>query len=141
MIRRPPTSTLTDTLFPCTTLFRSRDCSASWNLSLLVPQLGGVENVELRARRGLRVGTARKRMPHRRWPAHGPWPPLQHLLAVRVHRSCQADDRGPALPPPRRTAKRAPATPMGPPAISVAGTPRPAGPSRTNSRQPGCAPE
>src|SRR3546814_5010569 len=25
MIRRPPRSTLTDTLFPCTTLFRSRD--------------------------------------------------------------------------------------------------------------------
>src|SRR3546814_8328852 len=70
-------------------------------------------NVELRARRGLRVGTARKRMPHRRWPAHGPWPPRQHLMAVRVHRSCQADDRGPARPPPRRTAKRALARAMG----------------------------
>src|SRR3546814_1784627 len=55
-----------------------RGCSASWNLSLLVPQLGGVENVELRTRRGLRVGTARKRMPHQRWPAHRPWPPRQH---------------------------------------------------------------
>src|SRR3546814_14941004 len=29
MIRRPPRSTRTDTLFPYTTLFRSRECSAS----------------------------------------------------------------------------------------------------------------
>src|SRR3546814_8587886 len=74
--RTPPCGLPTTPLRPC-----RRDCSASWNLSLLVPQLGGVENVELRARRGLRVGTARKRMPHRRWPAHGPWPPRQHLMA------------------------------------------------------------
>src|SRR3546814_2225684 len=57
--RRTPLSGLPTTpLRPC-----RRGCSASWNLSLLVPQLGGVENVELRTRRGLRVGTARKRMP------------------------------------------------------------------------------
>src|SRR3546814_5368473 len=85
--RTPPCGLPTTPLRPC-----RRDCSASWNLSLLVPQLGGVENVELRARRGLRVGTARKRMPHRRWPAHGPWPPRQHLMAVRVHRSCRSEE-------------------------------------------------
>src|SRR3546814_17219525 len=136
MIRRPPTSTLTDTLFPCTTLFRSRDCSASWNLSLLVPQLGGVENVELRARRGLRVGTARKRMPHRRWPAHGPWPPRQHLMAVRVHRTCQAHNRRPARPPPRRTATLAPARPKGPPASQVRETRCPAGETRDTWKTP-----
>src|SRR3546814_12789819 len=28
MLRRPPTSTRTDSLFPCTTLFRSPDCRA-----------------------------------------------------------------------------------------------------------------
>src|SRR3546814_947460 len=35
MIRRPPQTTLTDTLFPCTTLFRSAvvgsSCSLAWN--------------------------------------------------------------------------------------------------------------
>src|SRR3546814_14917677 len=31
MIRRPPRTTLTDTLFPYTTLFRSTDCSSTGN--------------------------------------------------------------------------------------------------------------
>src|SRR3546814_4695831 len=38
MIRRPPRSTRTDTLFPYTTLFRS----ASWQVSLPLPLAGGV---------------------------------------------------------------------------------------------------
>src|SRR3546814_4033988 len=35
MIRRPPRSTRTDTLFPCTTLFRSRIPEAPANLALI----------------------------------------------------------------------------------------------------------
>src|SRR3546814_20688493 len=42
MIRRPPRSTRTDTLFPYTTLFRSR----SWLLDLLVAALDETPNLE-----------------------------------------------------------------------------------------------
>src|SRR3546814_4917048 len=38
MIRRPPRSTRTDTLFPYTTLFRSRLCSSRFWLETLVTQ-------------------------------------------------------------------------------------------------------
>src|SRR3546814_9930010 len=39
MIRRPPRSTRTDTLFPYTTLFRSQGCSMCKRLMLLVDSL------------------------------------------------------------------------------------------------------
>src|SRR3546814_2291153 len=38
MIRRPPRSTLTDTLFPYTTLFRSVDAQAPWALKKTDPE-------------------------------------------------------------------------------------------------------
>src|SRR3546814_16567897 len=36
MIRRPPVSTLTDTLFPCTTLFRSEHADRPWGAGRVV---------------------------------------------------------------------------------------------------------
>src|SRR3546814_10996991 len=50
MIRRPPSSTLTDTLFPYTTLFRSHEVGA-----------GGVPEEGIADRR---VGRVEKRIPH-----------------------------------------------------------------------------
>src|SRR3546814_1135985 len=37
MIRRPPRSTRTDTLFPYTTLFRSTWCGTAWSLASCAP--------------------------------------------------------------------------------------------------------
>src|SRR3546814_14918834 len=42
MIRRPPRSTRTDTLFPYTTLFRSREAEQDWP-TLPLPRGGGTE--------------------------------------------------------------------------------------------------
>src|SRR3546814_19156167 len=41
MIRRPPRSTRTDTLFPYTTLFRSADGAVAAGLRAVAPALGG----------------------------------------------------------------------------------------------------
>src|SRR3546814_18182 len=41
MIRRPPRSTRTDTLFPYTTLFRSVVCAVAWRGSYFGGQLSG----------------------------------------------------------------------------------------------------
>src|SRR3546814_5547783 len=56
MIRRPPRSTRTDTLFPYTTLFRSPRCSASLGdlaagLFLLCQEPGGVDAGRCRVHR------------------------------------------------------------------------------------------
>src|SRR3546814_10844132 len=40
MIRRPPRSTRTDTLFPYTTLFRSKRCAGSMAIGSTVPSTG-----------------------------------------------------------------------------------------------------
>src|SRR3546814_7465717 len=67
MIRPPPRSTRTDTLFPYTTLFRSHRCRASRGESLCAPHRAGAvvaRGVHLRAtRRGNpdRVATLRSR--------------------------------------------------------------------------------
>src|SRR3546814_5393999 len=68
MIRRPPRSTRTDTLFPYTTLFRSRGrIPARMAASVRLPQ---GQLVAGPARRGRRLGAAR-RQAHRR-PAATP---------------------------------------------------------------------
>src|SRR3546814_7178845 len=45
MIRRPPRSTRTDTLFPCTTLFRSGCCKECYGESRSIEMTVGVEYV------------------------------------------------------------------------------------------------
>src|SRR3546814_2803778 len=50
MIRRPPRSTRTDTLFPYTTLFRSRP--GSWRRCHDGPQIGRLEKAETRTADG-----------------------------------------------------------------------------------------
>src|SRR3546814_9871999 len=56
MIRRPPRSTRTDTLFPYTTLFRSRPGAPGWHL-LVIDQLIGAERLQSVE---LRVGRTRR---------------------------------------------------------------------------------
>src|SRR3546814_7350897 len=55
MIRRPPRSTRTDTLFPYTTLFRSRACSASASVRVDLPASGWLMTAKVR--RGRESGT------------------------------------------------------------------------------------
>src|SRR3546814_19406677 len=56
MIRRPPRSTRTDTLFPYTTLFRSRLESESFNGALyLVTSNGGLTSLETARRFPVRL--------------------------------------------------------------------------------------
>src|SRR3546814_13421411 len=56
MIRRPPRSTRTDTLFPYTTLFRSGGGGARRDASGANPALGGERDAEPGARGGLDAG-------------------------------------------------------------------------------------
>src|SRR3546814_9225471 len=64
MIRRPPRSTRTDTLFPCTTLFRSNGSESS-----RPPAPAARLRYELTNRRALR----RSRAEERAWPARRGW--------------------------------------------------------------------
>src|SRR3546814_10970017 len=76
MIRRPPRSTRTDTLFPYTTLFRSAPCRKRRKMAqaetpvivLVRPQLG--ENIGKAARAMLNFGLTEMRLvaPRDGWP-------------------------------------------------------------------------
>src|SRR3546814_18277858 len=63
MIRRPPRSTRTDTLFPYTTLFRSRSCHAPSCLGLLLRLGDGPGADDLGARDPVGDGVARHLQP------------------------------------------------------------------------------
>src|SRR3546814_12946030 len=71
MIRRPPRSTRTDTLFPYTTLFRSEGRDARPHLPLRTPAKGPLPPVPPARRRDHRHGFAarRCRAPRLRRPA------------------------------------------------------------------------
>src|SRR3546814_11860863 len=72
MIRRPPRSTRTDTLFPYTTLFRSKPARRGGSRHRRArPRRTGIAGAP--TRRGLVAGPAGRRIPvHAGWPcAHG----------------------------------------------------------------------
>src|SRR3546814_10899832 len=56
MIRRPPRSTRTDTLFPYTTLFRSVPCKCEWNITRrTLTSMPGVEHGRISISGGLAI--------------------------------------------------------------------------------------
>src|SRR3546814_4323343 len=105
MIRRPPRSTRTDTLFPYTTLFRSVD---------LDPDLGGVDScartsVHERKRHGGRLSAAAVRPA---WPPAAPRAVPPAAPARPASRACAAAQRA-----ARRTPRASPGpVATGPPA-------------------------
>src|SRR3546814_3181759 len=76
MIRRPPRSTRTDTLFPYTTLFRSRP-----NVS---PPCKGGAGGGLRATRAADAGPSNHRRPAVRAPGERVDTQRRHAVALRV---------------------------------------------------------
>src|SRR3546814_3189859 len=70
MIRRPPRSTRTDTLLPCTTLFRSRRGPCARALSPAAGQRGGACRGEQRA--GIAADRAAHAAPRRQPPSQQP---------------------------------------------------------------------
>src|SRR3546814_15319366 len=97
MIRRPPISTLTDTLFPCTTLFRSgklrtRDLT-SGNLARFLGtrlQLGGLLDQEGCRRRLRREGKAAIRI---NGDDRGDRHALFKIAGRRVERFARSEER------------------------------------------------
>src|SRR3546814_20633539 len=90
MIRRPPRSTRTDTLFPYTTLFRSVRS---------LPRLAVAPHPARGGGRPRRSSPARERHARRCFPGHGPDAPPRQRRGVRV------------LPPPQRAHPRVPRPP------------------------------
>src|SRR3546814_5288601 len=86
MIRRPPRSTRTDTLFPYTTLFRSRVCRALYlNVCRTVAtgRMKAQTHRIYRNRRGVFMRCRpddRKRETH--WPGGGPTPDVEAGIGV-----------------------------------------------------------
>src|SRR3546814_1298013 len=60
MIRRPPRSTRTDTLFPYTTLFRSEDAKAAYEAALADPAFANTSNLASQGHKNL--GTSFERL-------------------------------------------------------------------------------
>src|SRR3546814_19211683 len=60
MIRRPPRSTRTDTLFPYTTLFRSEDAKAAYEAALADPAFANTSNLASTGHKNL--GTSFERL-------------------------------------------------------------------------------
>src|SRR3546814_1145726 len=85
MIRRPPRSTRTDTLFPYTTLFRSREAEQDWP-TLPLPRGGGTE-----PERPQRISARPER------PRDFPFPPSRGKPESRARQSLASN-------PVRRTA-------------------------------------
>src|SRR3546814_20669577 len=95
MIRRPPRSTRTDTLFPYTTLFRSRVLLPGW-LAVAVPRLGYPAAVGRRLVVAVREGRLLRQL-LRLVPRHVPALPLRpdHAAGLEgVHSAEHRVDRG-----------------------------------------------
>src|SRR3546814_19390685 len=85
MIRRPPRSTRTDTLFPYTTLFRSHHCGAQQPVPHGCPSCGAAELMPLghgteRIEQALANRYPRKRIARPDSDRLGPRPQLERLL-------------------------------------------------------------
>src|SRR3546814_5212369 len=96
MLRRPPRSTRTDTLFPYTTLFRSQAIEsletevAFWEQYLhlcAIDQPGAVNDLMRLFQRGNFPGMC-QRQSHEQLRAEWPWKPVveRQLVEMRVHR-------------------------------------------------------
>src|SRR3546814_11112629 len=131
MIRRPPRSTRTDTLFPYTTLFRSAARQRS-RFRRVVP----LQVHECRARRGRRLLRPRTPLAHRP-------PTLRRLVGPRTGLALPHGRGLPAHAGRRRLAAETPANPRPGAAARLAGTVRTvrrgpaARPVRTPDRLPG----
>src|SRR3546814_9421939 len=99
MIRRPPRSTRTDTLFPYTTLFRSRFVDLNKALMPLAGDLWGVSCYNYFDRHN--ILDKKKSRPYLRRPIREPSTPRSSCVAVLRMALLTADCTTPSRRPPR----------------------------------------
>src|SRR3546814_12610529 len=130
MIRRPPRSTRTDTLFPYTTLFRSHDggvdlrprpCGAGHQAGARRPGRGDLPS----ARLSHHVAAASGHGTDRHHPDDRAPPHLRHLQGSARRTDPRADLRLPPPPPALQAGGRRPPTPAGSPPTHPTPSPPP----------------